>query len=304
MQDSLGSSCQSLHVTSTASVLYLQQQKHTFKSRSSGSFLRMLNVTAVWSTSPPAPSPDPTWTSPIQPGQSSRRCLCRTCRRLTLVLLDGGAAMQRWSLGYRSSVANSLAPLSSHITPIISCRRRLPGENKRRYWGGGDREVHLSWDVTYIQHPRQSGPPGSRSEPWPSRWSPPAWQTRSPVLQWREGHVKKKTCGSITTAEDYIKDGCLFCAPAGRNTSPLPYTDQNSASCETYHAGKGRHRLLSSTSLDRKDLSRSAHLDVRQYARERYIHSFDCVGQLHKLASSKRKQTQENIHQKKTTTYI
>lgn len=56
--------------------------------------------------------------------------------------------------------------------------------------GGGDREVHLSWDVTYIQHPRQSGPPGSRSEPWPSRWSPPAWQTRSPVLKWRKGHVK------------------------------------------------------------------------------------------------------------------
>lgn len=30
------------------------------------------------------------------------------------------------------------------------------------------------WDVTYIQHPRQSGPLGSHSEPWPSRWSPPA----------------------------------------------------------------------------------------------------------------------------------
>lgn len=106
----------------------------------------------------------------------------------------------------------------------------------------------------------------------------------------------QKTCGSITTAEDYIKDGCLFFAPAGRNTSPLPYTDQNSASCETYPVGKGRHRLLSSSSLDRRDLNRSAHLDVRQYTRERYIHSFDSIWQLHKLASSKRKQTQENIN--------
>lgn len=32
---------------------------------------------------------------------------------------------------YRSSVANSLAPLSLHITPIISCRRRLPVEETR-----------------------------------------------------------------------------------------------------------------------------------------------------------------------------
>lgn len=37
----------------------------------------------------------------------------------------------------------------------------------------------------------------------------------------------------IITADDYIKGGCSFFAPAGRNTSPLPYTDQNSASCET-----------------------------------------------------------------------
>lgn len=53
------------------------------------------------------------------------------------VLLDGGGGSDpRWSLvradGYRSSVANSLAPLSWHITPIISCRRRLPAKQKRR----------------------------------------------------------------------------------------------------------------------------------------------------------------------------
>lgn len=33
------------------------------------------------------------------------------------------------TVAHRSSVANSLAPLSLHITPIISCRRKLP-------WGG------------------------------------------------------------------------------------------------------------------------------------------------------------------------
>ena len=36
-------------------------------------------------------------------------------------------------LVYRSSVANSLAPLSLHITPIISCRRMLPAEETRRH---------------------------------------------------------------------------------------------------------------------------------------------------------------------------
>lgn len=72
----------------------------------------------------------------------------------------------------------------------------------------------------------------------------------------------------ITTAEDEIKDGCLFFAPVGRNTNPLLYTDQNSASCETCPVGKGRHRLWSSNSLDRRDLNRSAHLDIRQYTRE------------------------------------
>lgn len=84
----------------------------------------------------------------------------------TVLLLGGGGSDLRWLHvrvdGYRSSVANSLAPLSWHITPIISCSRRLPGEETLL---GSNRDPHLSWDVAYIQHPRQSGPPGSHSEP-------------------------------------------------------------------------------------------------------------------------------------------
>lgn len=40
-------------------------------------------------------------------------------------------SVYRTTLVYRSSVANSLAPLSLHITPIISCRRKLPAEDTR-----------------------------------------------------------------------------------------------------------------------------------------------------------------------------
>lgn len=135
-----------------------------------------LNVTSVWSTSPPAPSPDLTWTSPIQPGQSSRRCLCRTCRRLTryywmeversvLVTCWGG-----WLPLVRGKQLSS-SFLTHHPHHLLQTKVTWRAEEVLL---GGNGEVHLSWDVTYIQHPRQSGPPGSRSEPWPSRWSPPA----------------------------------------------------------------------------------------------------------------------------------
>lgn len=50
----------------------------------------------------------------------------------TGLILGGGGEGPVWSHprvdDHRSSVANSLAPLSLHITPIISCRRRLPVE--------------------------------------------------------------------------------------------------------------------------------------------------------------------------------
>lgn len=195
--------------------------------------------------------------------------------------------------GYRSSVANSLAPLSWHITPIISCRRRLPAEQKRRYWWGRGNCIRPGM-FTYIQHPRQSGPPGNRSEPWPSRWSPPALRTRSPAFRCREGRVK----GHADHRSRGRDQRWLFvlCTCREKHKSSAVHWPELSILWDM-SCGKGRHRLWSSNSLDRRDLNNSAHLDIRQYTRKWDVHSFDCIWQLHKLASSekKKKNTQENI---------
>lgn len=57
-------------------------------------------------------------------------------------------------------------------------------------------------------------------------------QHREDGLLYTEGHVRGNVAHH-SRGLPYIKGGCLFFSPAGRNTSPLPYTGQNSASCGT-----------------------------------------------------------------------
>lgn len=74
----------------------------------------------------------------------------------------------------------------------------------------------------------------------------------------KKGHVKGRGSSQPRTISK-------MAAPAGRNTSPLPYTDQNSASCETCPVEK--RQTCASNSSDR-ELKRSSYLDIRQYTRK------------------------------------
>lgn len=95
------------------------------------------------------------WMLPLRDPRVLQRCDLTTSKHLPSSLGDhcsiiyaepvaeGNWSYFGWGVGpvrshprvddHRSSVANSLAPLSLHITPIISCRRRLPVEQRRRH---------------------------------------------------------------------------------------------------------------------------------------------------------------------------
>lgn len=121
--------------------------------------------------------------SPVH--KHSNKCLFRTCFRLQ---------NSEWVYIYKKIQFTSLN-IKCRLFGLYSVEYRLQGLANDwslfliRFHAATKQMRVIAWMFplsihvwcTYSQHPRRSGPLGSRSEPWPSLWSPPAWRTRSPA---------------------------------------------------------------------------------------------------------------------------